>query len=56
MRHAVRSVFAKRIGLRHIAPLITLLSCMLMIVRAADTASDGLFWIDILAVDLHLEV
>ena len=56
VRHAVRSVFAKRIRLLHIAPLITLLSCMLMIVRAADAASDGLFRIDVLAVDLHLEV
>ena len=55
MSHAIRSVFAKRIGLWHIS-LIALLASMLMIVRAVNATCDGLFRIDIFAVDLHLEV
>ena len=55
MSHAIRRVFAERIGLRHVA-LIALLPCMLMIVWAVDAASHLLFRIEIFAVNLHLEV
>ena len=56
MSHAIRRVFAERIGLRNIALIIALLPCMLMIVRAVDAASYLLFRIEIFAVNLHLEV
>ena len=55
MGHAIRGVFAEGVGLRDIT-LISLLSRMLMIVWAVDAAGDGLFRIEIFAVDLHLEV
>ena len=55
MGHTVRRVLAKRIGLRNVG-LIALLPLMLIIVWTVDASGDGLFRIEILAVDLHLEV
>ena len=55
MGHTIRRILAERVSLRDIA-LIALLPRVLMIVWAIDAASDGLFWIEIFAVDLHLEV
>ena len=53
--HAIRGIFTEGVGLRDIT-LISLLSRMLMIIWAVDAAGDGLFRIEIFAVDLHLEV